>query len=188
MADDYGKQGVRTLDGGDVKVGIYKSDNSTQIDPLADGTFTGRIGEVQSSPTQYTVLERLKVINTTLTTIANTLGGSGTAYALYHLDTLAGGGGSTNWDALTASADTYIRDVVCTSSAYSTYAIQIDPTGSSGFTTHWYGMVSESSPCVVVPCDSFKVASGGKIRIIKTNKDPNSGKSVDLHTTINVNY
>lgn len=42
---------------------------------LEEATFTGRIGEVQDSPTQYTVLERLKVIATAL---AGTLTVSGT--------------------------------------------------------------------------------------------------------------
>jgi len=42
------------------KVQIRNAADSADVDPLAEGTFAGRVGEVQASPTQYTVLGRLK--------------------------------------------------------------------------------------------------------------------------------
>jgi len=46
------------------KVTIRNSADSADIDPLAESTFTGRIGEVQASPTANTVLDRLKALLT----------------------------------------------------------------------------------------------------------------------------
>ena len=44
------------------KVQIRNAANNADIDPMAEATFTGRIGEVQASPTANTVLARLKDI------------------------------------------------------------------------------------------------------------------------------
>jgi hypothetical protein len=44
------------------KVTIRNAADAADIDPLAEGTFTGRIGEAQASPTANTVLARLKTI------------------------------------------------------------------------------------------------------------------------------
>lgn len=43
---------------------VRNAADAADIDPLADGTFTGRIGEVQASPTANTVLDRLKALLT----------------------------------------------------------------------------------------------------------------------------
>lgn len=42
------------------KVVVRASGDAADIDPLAETTFTGRVGEVQASPTANTVLARLK--------------------------------------------------------------------------------------------------------------------------------
>lgn len=54
------------------KVIIRNSADSADIDPLADSTFTGRIGEVQASPTSNTVLARLKDLLTGIVLAAGT--------------------------------------------------------------------------------------------------------------------
>jgi len=54
------------------KVQIRNAANGADIDPLAEGTFTARIGEVQASPTQYTLLDRLKALLTGITLAAGT--------------------------------------------------------------------------------------------------------------------
>lgn len=46
------------------KVTVRNSADGADIDPLAEATFTGRIGEVQASPTSNTVLDRLKQLLT----------------------------------------------------------------------------------------------------------------------------
>lgn len=46
------------------KITIRNSADAADIDPLAESTFTGRIGEVQASPTSNTVLDRLKQLLT----------------------------------------------------------------------------------------------------------------------------
>lgn len=48
------------------KVGVRNAADSADIDPLAETTFTGRIGEVAASPTANTVLDRLKTLATLL--------------------------------------------------------------------------------------------------------------------------
>lgn len=48
------------------KVTIRNAADAADIDPLADSTFTARIGEVQASPTANTVLDRLKALATLL--------------------------------------------------------------------------------------------------------------------------
>jgi hypothetical protein len=46
------------------KVTVRNAADAADIDPVAEGTFTGRIGEVQASPTSNTVLDRLKQLLT----------------------------------------------------------------------------------------------------------------------------
>jgi hypothetical protein len=48
------------------KVTIRNAADGADIDPVAEGTWTGRIGEVTASPTANTVLDRLKTIATNL--------------------------------------------------------------------------------------------------------------------------
>ena len=48
------------------KVIIRNAANSADIDPLAEGTFTGRIGEVDAAPTVNTIMDRLKTLATLL--------------------------------------------------------------------------------------------------------------------------
>jgi len=45
-------------------VNIRNNANNANIDPLADSTFTARIGEVQATPSSNTVLDRLKALLT----------------------------------------------------------------------------------------------------------------------------
>lgn len=54
------------------KVTIRNAANGADIDPLSESTFTGRIGEVQSSPTSFTVLARLKDLLTGISLAAGT--------------------------------------------------------------------------------------------------------------------
>lgn len=58
------------------KVTVRDAANAADIDPLAEATFTGRIGEVQASPTSNTLLARLKDILTgiVLATGSNVVG------------------------------------------------------------------------------------------------------------------
>jgi len=63
------KVSVGSIAAGTTKIGsinIRNNADSANIDPLAESTFTARIGEVQETPTENTVLDRLKTINTTL--------------------------------------------------------------------------------------------------------------------------
>lgn len=46
------------------RVQIRNNADAANIDPVAEATFTGRIGEVQASPTTNTVLDRLKALLT----------------------------------------------------------------------------------------------------------------------------
>src|SRR3990172_6939906 len=55
---------------------------------LADATFTGHIGEVQASPTAYTVLQRLKDIQDKLSSFQD-VSGSGSLSALNQAVTLS---------------------------------------------------------------------------------------------------
>ncbi len=48
------------------KVTVRNTANDADIDPLAEATFTARLGEVQDSPTANTMLARLKAIVTEL--------------------------------------------------------------------------------------------------------------------------
>jgi len=54
------------------KVTIRNSADDADIDPLAESTFTGRIGEVQASPTANTILDRLKALLTGIVLAAGT--------------------------------------------------------------------------------------------------------------------
>lgn len=54
------------------KVQIRNAANTADIDPVAEGTFTGRLGEVQASPTANTVLGRLKDLLTGIVLAAGT--------------------------------------------------------------------------------------------------------------------
>ncbi len=58
-------EGVAKLTTGSAVIGkaqVRNAANNADIDPLAEATFTGRVGEVQASPTANTVLARLKDI------------------------------------------------------------------------------------------------------------------------------
>src|ERR671922_1362407 len=46
------------------KVTVRASSDGADIDPVAESTFTSRIGEVQASPTSNTLLDRLKALLT----------------------------------------------------------------------------------------------------------------------------
>jgi hypothetical protein len=60
---------VDALPAGSARVGkvtVRNAADAADIDPLADTTFTGRLGEVAASPTAFTVLDRLKALATLL--------------------------------------------------------------------------------------------------------------------------
>jgi hypothetical protein len=64
-------------------LGVKTKDLSFPVTLSTDGVASGianQIGEVQSSPTTNTILDRLKTINTTLGNLSITGGGAGTAY------------------------------------------------------------------------------------------------------------
>lgn len=76
---------------------VRSSNGSSAIDPLAESTWTARVGEVQASPTQYTFLGRLKALEDELaqkTEPANTQTVSGTVTA--NLGTLNGAATAAN--------------------------------------------------------------------------------------------
>lgn len=54
------------------KVTVRNAADAADIDPLAEATFTGRVGEVQASPTANTVLDRRKALLTGITLAAGT--------------------------------------------------------------------------------------------------------------------
>jgi hypothetical protein len=179
MADLYGKQGVRTLDDGDVAVGILKT-GDTRIDPALEAgnlkDVKDRIGDVTSPATGST--------NDLLTRVLAALGGGTTDIADYKVNNMNAADGVVTYD-YTCLADTNLLNVVCSASVYSTFLISIDPTGVAGFTPHWMGIVSEGSPAAVINCEGYKVLTNGIIRVSKRNYNPGASK-YDLHSTFNM--
>lgn len=53
-------------------INIRNNANDANIDPLSESTFTGRIGEVQATPTSNTILGRLKDLSTGIVLAAGT--------------------------------------------------------------------------------------------------------------------
>jgi len=180
MADIYGKQGVRNLDYGDVAVGVINSDDITRIDPAKEGgnlsDIKDRIGDTSGPSSGST--------NKLLRQILAAIGGSGTDISDYKVNTINAADGPTDY-IYTCGADTSLLSIVCAATVYATFLIQIDPTGSSGYTSHWMAITSEASPIVTVPCEGYAVASGGKIKIIKTSYNPGAPK-YDVHSTFNM--
>jgi len=181
MADTYGKQGIRTLDAGDVAAGVLDSLNA-RIDPakeagnLAD--IKDRVGALSTPAAGST--------NGLLTSILAAAGGGalGIDLALYSPDSTAGNGGTSMYTSAAFANDAHLLSVVCAASVYATYLIQIDPLGGTAWATHWMAITSESSPTVTVDCGNYKVPSGGKVHIVKTNWNKQV-TSYDLHTTVN---
>jgi len=60
MSDPTALDMHKRLPGGLWEVIIRKADDSATIEPLTEDVFTGRLGEVQETPTANTVLARLK--------------------------------------------------------------------------------------------------------------------------------
>jgi hypothetical protein len=179
MADNYGKQGVRTLDYGDVISGILDSGN-TQINPAKEAgnllDIKDRIGDVTTPAAGST--------NELLTEVLAAVGGAGTDVALYSADSTAGNGGTSTYTSAALAADTKLLSVVCSASVYATFLIQVDPAGGTAWVTHWMAVTSESSPTVNVDCGGFSVPAGGKVHILKTNYNK-AVTSYDLHSTVN---
>jgi hypothetical protein len=54
------------------KVTLRDATDTTDIDPLAEATFTGHVGEVQETPTEFSLLRRLKDLLTGIVLAAGT--------------------------------------------------------------------------------------------------------------------
>jgi len=179
MADAYGKQGIRTLDAGDVISGILDSSN-TQIDPAKEAgnlkDVKDRIGALVTPDAGST--------NGLLTGILSAVGGGGTDLALYSADSTAGNGGTSTYTSAALAADTKLLSIVCSATVYGTFLIQIDPLGGTSWATHWMAITSESSPTAVVDCGGYLVPSGGKVHILKTNYNK-PATAYDMHSTVN---
>ena len=191
MADDYSKQGIRTLVDGDASVGVL-DDTDTRVDPRDVRALTNAdvLTAEQSVPADLNATVTIATDNAglakqdTLAAILAALGGGTTDLAVYTVDTLAGNGGTINKDYSPGAATTMLS-VVCASTANASYKIGVDQAGGTSFTWHWMGLTSEASPSCQINCDNFALLATAKVRITKTNLDPNAGKSYDVHTTIN---
>lgn len=180
MGDAQGKQGVRTLDYGDVVAGVINSDDITRIDPATEGgnlaDVASRVGAVTTPAAGST--------NDLLTKIKAAVGGGDTDIADYKVNTINAADGATDY-VYTCLADSKLLSVVCAATVYVTFKVSIDPTGSSGYDIHWVAITSEASPMIAVPCASFAVASGGKIKVTKQSYNPGVIK-YDVHSTFNI--
>jgi len=180
MADEYGKQGIRTLDLGDVVSGILDSSN-VKIDPAKEAgnllDVKNRVGALTSPDAGST--------NGLLTSILAAVGGGGTDIALYSADSTAGNGGTSTYTTAAMSSATQLLSVVCSATVYGTFLIQIDPLGGTSWVTHWMAITSESSPTVVVDCGGYAIPTGGKVHIVKTNYNP-PVTAYDMHSTLNM--
>ena len=180
MADEYGKQGVRTLDAGDVSAGVLNSDNITRINPALEGgnlaDVKDRIGDVSSPAAGST--------NKLLTDIKLALGSGGTDISDYKVNTINAADGAVDY-VYTCGAATSLISVVCSASVYATFLISIDPDGVSGYTAYWMGITSEVRPSITIPCEGYAVASGGKIKVTKRSYNPGAPK-FDVHSTFNM--
>jgi len=66
---------IDSIAAGSTKIGsvnVRNNANDANIDPVAESTFTGRVGEVQASPTSNTILGRLKDLLTGIVLAAGT--------------------------------------------------------------------------------------------------------------------
>jgi hypothetical protein len=180
MADTYGKQGIRNLDLGDISAGVINSDNITRIDPATEGgnlaDIKARIGAL-SSPVTGTTNELLR-------RIVAALSSGGTDISDYDKKTINAADGPTDY-VYTCTADTVLNSVVCSATVYATFLVSIDPDGVSGYTSHWMGITSESSPSIVIKCEGYKVLTNGLIKITKTNYNMGVTK-YDVHSTFNM--
>ncbi len=129
-------------------VAINPATEDTLATRLAEATFTGRIGEVQASPTQYTLLERLKVLATLLN------GGLPAALT-------AGGGLKTGLvDALPAGSAN-IGDVDVASGPTGASALQVQGTAAhdaaaAGNPLQTGGVAESTYPAAVVDGDAVR--------------------------------
>jgi hypothetical protein len=109
---------TRTARAKEVSTGVYATTHTvansggTLIDPATStlqSSLNGLIGEVQASPTSNTVLDRLKVINTTLGAGLNVVCTSGCSAGggLAQGSTTSGQSGALNMGAVTTSAPSY---------------------------------------------------------------------------------
>ena len=142
-----------------------------------------------SSGTAISSTNGLYVVPTTGAVWNVVITGGATTIPDYDGSVAAGNGGAAvNHDYTNSTGSTVrINSVVISATTSSSYYVQIDPTGSAGYTTKWVGFVSESMPSFVIDTSDDHLANGGKIRIIKTNT-AKAATSYSLHSTINMDY
>ena len=111
------------------------------------------------------------------------------AIASYDAQSASGNGGAAvNHDYTNSTGSTVrINSVVISSTTSSSYYVGIDPTGSAGYTTFWVGFCSESTPSFVIDTSDYKLANGGKIRLVKLNT-AKAAAPISVHSTINLEY
>ena len=75
-----------------------------------------------------------------------------------------------------------LKRVLCAASGKMKCEIQVDPDGVSGYATVAVGFNSTAQPNIVgMEFAPVELASGGKVRVIRTNKD---NQAQDLYSTI----
>lgn len=107
---------------------------------------------------------------------------SGTPVNDYKKAAAVASAGSDNHDYTVAGSILIFKRVIGSSAGKASMEIQIDPTGSAGYSTVGFLFNSVSTPTMLFELEPADVAVGGKIRVIMKNLEP--GHSEDLHSTI----
>jgi hypothetical protein len=140
------------------------------------------------SAAQDTVAAHLKDESGNAYSISNPLyvemvsGSAGTEVHEYSTAAAVAAGATSNHDYTVAATTFLFKGVLATGSGKMKVEIQIDPDGLSGYSTKFIAFNSTATPNMDIWfAQHMELASGAKIRVIRTNKD---NQAQDVYSTI----